>query len=140
MISLLLVKVGTMAKVRLSHVTNSSSSSFVVSHNPDQKYNTLKLTLEIDLDTLVEDTITTEEGLNRYYSDNFRSTKDDPDYLILLEEIRAGRVVKFVEIKDYGDAGSELTTLIRQQCFYQDETNIKKNLPDGVKVIIDETY
>lgn len=135
------MKGGMMAKVRLSHVTNSSSSSFVISSPPGQSLNT-KLTLEIDIEEFVEHTIKTEKELREYYKDHYfqQSVEDDPEYQTCLEAIKAGKEVKFIEVRDYGESGDALSTLVRRQCFYQDETNIKKNLPAGIEVIIDETY
>jgi len=80
-------------KIRNGFVSNSSSSSFMVSV---PKNSSKKVKIEIDLDTFCERTITTIEKLDRYFRDRYGEGVDftkEEDYIEARKEILNGNEI-----------------------------------------------
>ncbi len=96
-------------KLRQGFVSNSSSSSFVVTTNAKQPLK-FTMTIEVDFTNMVDQVISTEEGVESYVREKFdytcRSrridwTKYEPAkqlYDEIMEEISAGNIVHVLEV------------------------------------------
>lgn len=96
-------------KLRQGFVSNSSSSSFVVTTNAEQPLK-FTMTIEVDFSKMVDEVITTEEEAEGYVRERFDYTcrnrridwtKYEPAkqlYDEIMEEISAGNIVHVLEV------------------------------------------
>lgn len=100
-------------KLRVGFVSNSSSSSFIIS-SPNKRMKSTKISIPVDLNQYVYHTASTEEELLRWFKDNYYDDMSDIEnvedswskrtFLKCLEEIKQGRTVHF------GSASDECTS------------------------------
>jgi len=124
-------------KIRTGLVSNSSSSSFMLSTNN----NTLKkvtVSIDIDISKYADYTISTmeelEEWVNEYYCCTLKEALEDEDcYKVqnVIDEIKKGRIVYSGSFSD--DTGDSIETML---C-YTDLNEL--DLPKDVKVIQTES-
>ena len=65
-------------KLRSDFVSNSSSSSFVVAVDSQAKIDNVKIVINFDLESLVEETLTTEEEVKIYFSEEYEVNVEEP--------------------------------------------------------------
>ena len=87
-------------KIKSDFVTNSSSTSFIISSN--KKLKNLKYKIEVDLMNLHPVEIKTIEELNEYMYD------DQNDYQEAVDELELGNTIYYFSISSEGDDALEL--------------------------------
>lgn len=118
-------------KIRNGFVSNSSSTSFIVT--TPNKADTVDITLPVNLSDLGE-CVKTEQELRNYFSENYEWPERECEYTedkfnTCLEEIQKGNVVWF------GSASSESYESIEQLLYYGSSLDLKV---DGGKIIIED--
>ena len=122
-------------KIRSGFVSNSSSSSFIVSTDKPDEGKTLTLTITVKASSLVEETIRTAEELLKYYTDmhgdGFMEYADTrKEYETCLKEIVAGKTLLVMEV------GNEDSNPISQALYEGSELAGKKILKEaGLKFV-----
>jgi hypothetical protein len=90
-------KDGMMAKIRLGFVSNSSSSSFIIAGKE-----TPRMTIDVDISSLVEYTISNKDELDEYFVDEYSyetidEIKEDSwvesQYKKCLRELKEGKTI-----------------------------------------------
>ena len=97
-------------KIRQCYVSNSSSSSFIVACKPNKT--TITLSIEVDLSTHGDTTITTKKELLNYFNE-YRVVKSEEEilndeyevenYTTMLAELEKGNVVIVGSFSSEGD-------------------------------------
>lgn len=105
-------------KVRNGFVSNSSSSSFIISTDQEE----VKINIEVDLTKFIKATIKTKEELDKYlleesYCDNIEEwfadwTGNEDKYKSYLRELEVGKVILAFEF--YNDSGDALEAYLQE--------------------------
>lgn len=122
-------------KIRNGFVSNSSSSSFLISHQDNQADQKIEITVKMSLSQIVETEIKTEDELIEHLNDSgWYETKEElihsPTYKKCMKEIKEGRVVSVCCVSNE-EGGVE-------QCLYDQGIN-QSQLPEGV-LLLEEEY
>lgn len=120
-------------KLRNSFVTNSSSSSFIISSK--SKDNKIQLILEVDLDKSADKKITTIEELNEYADYNWDYNPNDPksDDYMKEEYDKMKKAIEDGNILFELWGSNESDDPLQQFIYYNGLDTVK--LPDGAKVL-----
>jgi hypothetical protein len=88
-------------KIRNGFVSNSSSSSFVISAQRGKDLKT-QITFDIDLKSFVDDEVSSVSELDNFYESEYGDPdyKDRPEYKKAKSEIEKGNVVYFGRFAD----------------------------------------
>jgi hypothetical protein len=106
-------------KIRNGFVSNSSSSSFIISGNKDKLKNKIIITVEMDISSLIRKRVHTEDELKKYFIDeyyldntNFEEDLRDEGFLPLydkcLNEIKKSNSVAFGTVDNTEGDGANL--------------------------------
>jgi hypothetical protein len=122
-------------KIRQGFVSNSSSSSFIISCKKTDKPVEVAVKLECNVKEFPGvEIITTEEELKQYAEDNWDSLEEDnwsgKMYKKVLKEIKAGKEVYFFQSSNEDDDSLS-------QALYNGAKLVGVNKADEVKVILD---
>jgi len=119
-------------KFRMSEVTNSSSTSFIIGSTGDQSLIT-EITMKVDLSRYSENTIKSLEDLDRWLDDWYGYTPDDVEgsekeqYEAAKTIIEEGGVVHVLHVSDESDDPMEVMLT------HQGLNDL--DLPENVKII-----
>lgn len=119
-------------KIRTGFVSNSSSSSFVLSRDPKEKDTTISLTVSIKLSEIQEHCIKTEKALREWIDDYYGDGDDYGEELFkkCLKEIENGQHILVGSVANDSDNPVEVMLY---------ETGFRRVLKEnkGIKVIED---
>lgn len=114
-------------KLKVDFVTNSSSTSFIISTKYENDLNKKAiLQIEIDLNDYISESFSTKDELISYYydSDSYFKTNEGKK---LLKELEEGRTVHFIECSSHDE-----NRITRYLC---EEGLGCVKMPKGVKII-----
>ena len=129
-------------KIRTSFVSNSSSSSFILGTSKKNKNNPIKITIECDINEIIDDVIETEERWMEYLSEEYCNGNSLTDYMKEdrwlkercekgIAELKAGNVLLVGCCSNEGDSA------ISQFIF---DNKLKGNIDQTIYNIVEDAF